>query len=638
MKKKMKKMLLLGLMMMLMTTSVSAQSRLTPVSATYKAKNPPNEPMLNALVDDPKRGDEQDFVYITNEQGKRVRRLYADRDYQLHIFYHAVASDKATQQQVEDARLLLRNYPSGLMAKQDKRTITAILSWKSNNQGYYRECNHNVIAKEDLICNLGLDSYNKANAPTFNSVGPINGKTTSFSEICGLVDTFLIGYNSQDGIVPCGEEYASEVIVAFTTARPKTAIAAGLRAESAKKPSTSTNNISASKSTNSENSTASSNEVSTTITSTSTSNNENFPLIPAISSNEIRVVMVDDNAAKDNNPFGNIMIVAIVSIGAIILIFMSMKVFSEQRRIAQTIDQLTSSQAKYTAYQQSVRDAADTIVIEALNTATKTYYDSGEVNFWDIVHRHIRAALNRIAQPDDLALPQIFDGCRICFNNERKPDQGVTAVQNKANGEAEIQKNGVKKSMANVESKNNTALQESSTKNSPASKSTAKGSEGSNTNTQPNPKTKDDTRANGSNDKKQPQPSAQTPEKQVLHLPKNIDQYSPKELEEYIIAADLKGDSPYLQELEKIAQKRLRAFKEANPKSLTEKETAEISELAELMDMIKNLQQKAENKPPTTPTTPTINHPKTKASIERKKFQHQIREEALEQARKRSTS
>lgn len=398
--------------------------RATVVNATYSTGNLPKEPMLNALVDDPKRGDEQDFVYVTNENGKPVRGLKAEREYQIHIYYHAVVSSSSTQEYVENAQLLLRNFPSGLMSKNDRRTMTATLSWgNTGGQRYYRQCNHNLIAKEDLVCNLGLDSFNKANQAVFNTAGDANGKNVSFGSLSGLVDKCLLGYDRLDGVVPCGEQYAGEVIVNFTTSKAQASGAAGLRAEATEEPSMSENQEPlAQDDAVSDDSAAPESDRELTTREFSRLNQWFFTcLSEATSAAQLEKELEHEREEKGT-------LVGIVAIALILLIVVSVMFWIDRGREDAHEDVNQDSQSAYEEYQQSVREAASAVVIEALNVAAKSMHDRGKANLWQAVHILIEPAMRRLVLSEStedggLLAEALENGCRICFDDDLLPDE-----------------------------------------------------------------------------------------------------------------------------------------------------------------------------------------------------------------------
>lgn len=399
--------------------------RATVVNATYSTGNLPKEPMLNALVDDPKRGDEQDFVYVTNENGKRVRGLKAEREYQIHIYYHAVVSSSSTQEYVENAQLLLRNFPSGLMSKNDRRTMTATLSWgNTGGQRYYRQCDHNLIAKEDLVCNLGLDSFSKANQAVFNTAGDANGKNVSFGSLSGLVDKCLLGYDRLDGVVPCGEQYAGEVIVNFTTSKAQASGAAGLRAEATEEPSMSENQepLAQDDAVSDDSAAPESDRELTT---------REFPeiiKIPALTTYYAELTSDLEDARMEVvklQMFYDMTICIVLGIGLGLIVYFVVKICSARRECLECEE--TRDQVSYEEYQQSVREAASAVVVEALNAAAKSMHDRGKANLWQAVHTLIEPAMRRLVLSEStedggLLAEALENGCCICFDDDLLSD------------------------------------------------------------------------------------------------------------------------------------------------------------------------------------------------------------------------
>lgn len=429
MKKTSNLIILVMVMTMLMTSATKVWAsanvqRATVVNATYSTGDLPKAPMLNALVDDPKHGDEQDFVYVTNEKGKPVRGLKAEREYRIHIYYHAVVSPSSTQQYVENAQLLLRNFPSGLMSKNDRRTMTAALSWgNAGGHRYYRQCNHNLIAKEDLVCNLGLDSFSKANQAVFNTAGAANGENVSFGSLSGLVDKCLLGYDRLDGVVPCGDQYAGEVIVNFTTSKAQASGAAGLRAEG--EPSLSKNQKAVTQEeTASDDGVAPENDRELTT--------RDFPEIMKIPVSTGIYTALTSNLEDARmevarlQMFYDMTICIVLGIGLGLIVYFAVKLCSARRERLEYKE--TREQVSYEEYQHSVREAADIVVIEALNVAAKDMHDRGEASLWRAVHSLIEPAMRRLVlsestEGSSLLAEALEKGCRICFDDDSVSDE-----------------------------------------------------------------------------------------------------------------------------------------------------------------------------------------------------------------------
>lgn len=558
MKKTSNLIILVMVMTMLMTpaTKVWASAnvqRATVVNATYSTSDLPKAPMLNALVDDPKRGDEQDFVYVTNEKGKPVRGLKAEREYQIHIYYHAVVSPSSTQQYVENAQLLLRNFPSGLMSKNDRRTMTAALSWgNAGGHRYYRQCNHNLIAKEDLVCNLGLDSFSKANQAVFNTAGAANGENVSFGSLSGLVDKCLLGYDRLDGVVPCGDQYAGEVIVNFTTSKAQASGAAGLRAEG--EPSLSENQKAGTQEkTVSDDGVAPENDRELTT--------RDFPetmKIPVSAGNYTALTSNLEDARMEVarlQMFYDMTIYIVLGIGLSLIVYFAVKLRSARREHLEYKE--TREQVSYEEYQRSVREAADAVVVEALNVAAKNMHDRDEANLWQAVHRLIEPAMRRLVlsestEDGDLLAEALEDGCCICFNDGPLSDEFEDDHANEDDDcvESEVdQDNGKAVGLSNRDD----CVETEEAGDTPSSE-----------------------------------------EKPIVHggtlyLPTGITDYSAYELIELIKAAEYQGDSKYLDKLEEVLQGKLRAF-EGQDASDPEVE-AEITKLVDAMQLV--LERKA---------------------------------------------
>ncbi len=559
MKKTSNLIILVMVMTMLMTpaTKVWASAnvqRATVVNATYSTGDLPKAPMLNALVDDPKHGDEQDFVYVTNEKGKPVRGLKAEREYQIHIYYHAVVSPSSTQQHVENAQLLLRNFPSGLMSKNDRRTMTAALSWgNAGGHRYYRQCNHNLIAKEDLVCNLGLDSFSKANQAVFSTAGAANGENVSFGSLSGLVDKCLLGYDRLDGVVPCGDQYAGEVIVNFTTSKAQASGAAGLRAEG--EPSLSENQKAVTQEeTASDDGVAPENDRELTT--------RDFPEIMKIPVSTGIYTALTSNLEDARmevarlQMFYDITICIVLGIGLGLIVYFAVKLRSARRERLEYKE--TREQVSYEEYQRSVREAADTVVVEALNVAEKSMHDRDEANLWQAVHRLIEPAIRRLVlsestEDGDLLAEALEDGCRICFDDGSLSDGSEDDHTNEDVNwkayddcvEPEVdQDNGKAVGLSNRDD----CVETEEVGDTPSSE-------------------------------EKPIAHDRTP-----HLPTGITDYSADELIELIKAAEYQGDSKYLQKLEETLQDRLRAFK-GQDTSDPEVE-AEITKLVDAMQLV----------------------------------------------------
>ncbi|MFZ1258467.1 MAG: hypothetical protein WAQ25_03280 [Candidatus Saccharimonas sp.] len=196
---------------------------------TFTMAHPATYVTFNSITDNPKHGDERNFVQIRNYTdnttfGENVS-LVPGKEYEVYVYYHNNASTN-----FNDAA---HNYAGVATGAYMRTTMPATVAAGANAQvtGYVGATNakHLTAAGANLGNQVWDEAYGKNNtnaevalryvpgSARITSAGAVNGKTLPDS----LYTTgTALGYNALDGTLPGCMEYAGYVTYRFTVDQP----------------------------------------------------------------------------------------------------------------------------------------------------------------------------------------------------------------------------------------------------------------------------------------------------------------------------------------------------------------------------------------------------------------------------------
>lgn len=161
--------------------------------------------ILNTNRDDPKFGDEQRLLYLTDvETGERITRVRVGEEYIMHFI---VVNDGTPNDGIENVQI-------GVGQGEDFYTISlnATINFGDLDDGthgfveFFSE--YPVIDRTDDTW-IRLKPVGKAKL--YNKGGLLNGAQVNHKRLFDR--EILIGYDDQDGFLPYGREYACELRV-----------------------------------------------------------------------------------------------------------------------------------------------------------------------------------------------------------------------------------------------------------------------------------------------------------------------------------------------------------------------------------------------------------------------------------------
>ena len=193
-----------------------------PSRATFTMANPASYVTFNAITDNPKHGDERNFVQIRNytdngQFGENVD-LVAGKEYEVYVFYHNNASpdlnDAANNYKgiALDTRMRVQ-MPATVNAGENARVTGFVSASNANPKEVWDE------AYGKNTTNGGMALRYVPNSAKITSNGKVNGQYINLDNLASS-NGALLGYNALDGKLPGCSEYSGYVTYRFVADQP----------------------------------------------------------------------------------------------------------------------------------------------------------------------------------------------------------------------------------------------------------------------------------------------------------------------------------------------------------------------------------------------------------------------------------
>ena len=205
-----------------------------PSRTTFTMASPAPYVTFNAITDNPRHGDERNFVQIRNytdngQFGENVD-LVAGKEYEVYVFYHNNASpdlndaDSNYKGIALDARMRVQ-MPSTVKAGENAR-VTGFVSASNATPG---EVWDEAYGKNTT--NGGMALRYVPNSAKITSNGSVNGKAINLDSLAG--NGALLGYDALDGKLPGCSQYSGYVTYRFVADQPNFEVKKDVAAETA---------------------------------------------------------------------------------------------------------------------------------------------------------------------------------------------------------------------------------------------------------------------------------------------------------------------------------------------------------------------------------------------------------------------
>jgi uncharacterized repeat protein (TIGR01451 family)/LPXTG-motif cell wall-anchored protein len=188
-----------------------------PSRATFTYENPAPYVTFNSITDNPKVGDERNFVRIreanSSDNFADSVNLQAGKTYEVMIFYHNnAASNLNDSGQGVAQNVTTRVQMPGTVKSGNTATITGFIDSSNANPGEVWDNAYAVANSGDVALR-----YVQGSAKIASSNGAVNGAALSDNIFSTGVK---LGYNSLDGVIPGCNQYSGYVTFDFTVDQP----------------------------------------------------------------------------------------------------------------------------------------------------------------------------------------------------------------------------------------------------------------------------------------------------------------------------------------------------------------------------------------------------------------------------------
>lgn len=190
--------------------------------AVFTMANPATYVTFNSITDNPKHGDERNFVQIRNytdngQFGENVD-LVAGKEYEVYVFYHNNASTDLNDAYHNYKGVALNTY----MKVQMPATVASGASARVT--GFVGASNANPLQVWDEAYGKNTANGTVAlryvqNSAKITSNGAVNGKTLDLTKLASD-NGALLGYDALDGKLPGCTQYSGYVTYRFVVDQP----------------------------------------------------------------------------------------------------------------------------------------------------------------------------------------------------------------------------------------------------------------------------------------------------------------------------------------------------------------------------------------------------------------------------------
>lgn len=193
-----------------------------PDRPTFTMKNPATYVTFNSITDNPKHGDERNFVQIRNVTDNQKfgenTQLVPGKEYEVYVYYHNNASTDLNGKNLDgkgvalDTRMKVQ-MPATVAAGQKARVTGTVSASNAKPASVWDEA-------------YGTNSTNGTvalryvqNSAKIASTGAINGKSIDLNSLAST-NGALLGYDKLDGKVPGCMKYTGYVTYRFKVDQP----------------------------------------------------------------------------------------------------------------------------------------------------------------------------------------------------------------------------------------------------------------------------------------------------------------------------------------------------------------------------------------------------------------------------------
>lgn len=189
---------------------------------TYTMQNPADHVTFNSITDNPKHGDERNFVQIRNftDNGKfgEEVNLIPGKEYEVYVYYHNDAAENLNSAEhnykgIAQGAFMRVEMPDVVPAGNSGRINGFVGATNATPQQVWDE----AYAKNTSASSIVLRYVQ--NSAIIHSNGAVNGQQVDLTKLAGTNGAPL-GYDKLDGKLPGCGEYAGYVTYRFKAVQP----------------------------------------------------------------------------------------------------------------------------------------------------------------------------------------------------------------------------------------------------------------------------------------------------------------------------------------------------------------------------------------------------------------------------------